>query len=151
MPSFVLEITSEITRYEDEPDKLQKYQCLGLLEYFQYDPTGDYLNPLLKGLRLIENRYEPIPAITLPDGTISIHSQSLSLDLRLTEGELRYYDPRTETKLFTHSEADQARRSAEAQLIRDRAIPRLAEMGLSAEQIAIALNLSINQVQQFTQ
>lgn len=39
LPSFVLEITSIATRDEDSQDKLQKYQRLGMLEYFQYDPT----------------------------------------------------------------------------------------------------------------
>ncbi len=28
-------------------------------KYFQYDPTGDYLNPRLQGARLAEGNYQP--------------------------------------------------------------------------------------------
>jgi len=57
---------------------------------------------------------------------------------------------------LTHAETEQARQEAEqarqeAERARYEAIARLAEMGLSVEQIAIALNLPIDQVQQFTQ
>lgn len=149
LPSFILEVTSKTTRGNDEQDKPQKYQRMGVLEYFQYDPTGDYLNPPLKGSRLAENRYEPIPLTTLSDGSLSLYSQSLGLELRVTNGELRYYEPRTETKLLTHAETEQARQEAEQ--ARYNAIARLLEMGLSVEQIATALSLSIDQVQQFTQ
>ncbi|WP_058996016.1 Uma2 family endonuclease [Leptolyngbya sp. NIES-2104] len=177
LPSFVLEVTSKTTRGNDEQDKPQKYVRMGVSEYFQYDPTGDYLNPPLKGSRLVENRYELIPLTTLPDGSLSLYSQSLGLELRVTDGKLRYYEPQTETKLLTHAETDQARQEAEqarqeaeqarqeaeqarqeaeqarqeAEQARYEAISRLAEMGLSVEQIAIALNLSIDQVRQFTQ
>lgn len=152
LPSFVLEVTSKTTRGNDEQDKPQKYLRMGVSEYFQYDPTGDYLNPPLKGSRLVENRYEPIPLTTLSDGSLSLYSQSLGLELRVTNGELRYYEPRTETKLLTHAETEQARQEAErarqeaerarqeAERARYEAIARLLEMGLSVEQIATALS-----------
>ena len=154
LPSFVLEITSKTTRGNDEQDKPQKYQRMGVTEYFQYDPTGDYLNPPLKGSRLVEGRYEPIPVTTLLEGSVSLYSQTLALDLRLTNGELRYYDLSTNTKLLTHAETDQARQEADqarqaAERARYEAIPRLIEMGLSVEQIGLALNLSIEQVRQY--
>jgi Uma2 family endonuclease/DNA-binding CsgD family transcriptional regulator len=153
LPSFVLEITSKTTRGNDEQDKPQKYQRMGVLEYFQYDPTGDYLRPPLKGSRLGEGRYEPIPTTILPDGSTSIYSETLALDLRLTDGELRFYNPQSNTKLLTHAETEQARQEAErarqeAERARQEAVSRLAEMGLSVEQIAAALSLSIEQVQQ---
>ncbi|MEH2289203.1 hypothetical protein [Nostoc sp.] len=34
---------------EGGKDKPKKYSLLGVQEYFQYDPTGDHLNPQLKG------------------------------------------------------------------------------------------------------
>lgn len=71
LPSFVLEVTSRSTRKQDEETKPQLYASLGVQEYFQYDPTGDYLNPQLKGQRLVNGRYEPISSQTLADGSIS--------------------------------------------------------------------------------
>ena len=65
LPAFVLEITSKTTQEQDEAEKPHKYQSLGVLEYFQYDPTGDYLQPALKGLRLVQGKYQPIASINL--------------------------------------------------------------------------------------
>ncbi len=45
LPSFVLEITSLTTQKQDEEAKPNLYASLGIQEYFQYDPTGDYLKP----------------------------------------------------------------------------------------------------------
>jgi Uma2 family endonuclease len=53
LPSFVLEVTSKTTQENDEEDKPKKYAQLGVEEYFQYDPTGDYLHPQLKGAQWV--------------------------------------------------------------------------------------------------
>ena len=45
LPSFILAITSNTTKNKDEQDKPQLYQRLEVQEYFQYDPTADYLVP----------------------------------------------------------------------------------------------------------
>jgi Uma2 family endonuclease len=126
LPAFALEITSFSTRKQDEEVKPALYAELGIQEYFQYDPTGDYLTPQLKGRTLIEGHYEPIPAATLADGTVVLHSQTLGLDLRLLPSsvttvnfpgipvrELRLFDPQTGAKLLNYQEGDQARRDAE--------------------------------------
>lgn len=70
----------------------------------------------------------------------------LGLELRLLEGELRFYDPQTEKSLLSHLETEQARQQAE-QTLQD-AIPRLIGLGLSAEQVAAALILSVEEVRQ---
>jgi Uma2 family endonuclease len=144
VPNFVLEITSATTQENDETEKPLKYAALGVQEYFQYDPTGDYLTPQLKGSRLVEGKYEVISPNDLPDGVLSIKSEQLSLDLRLIDGELRFYDPRSGKKLLSYQETEQARQQAE-QARRD-AIPRLLELGLSVEQIAAALSLGVEEV-----
>lgn len=151
VPNFVLEITSATTQENDETEKPLKYAALGVQEYFQYDPTGDYLTPQLKGSRLVEGKYEPITSDYLPDGVLSIHSEQLGLDLRLIDGELRFYDPRTGKKLLSYQETELARQQAElarqqAEQARRDAIPRLLELGLSIEQIAAALSLSVEEV-----
>jgi Uma2 family endonuclease len=115
-PDFVMEITSRSTRSDDQGAKRGIYAFLGVQEYWQYDPTGDYLVPSLQGLRLEGRNYQPLPATTLPDGTLSLHSRVLGLDLRLIHDHLRFYDPATGQPLLTHQEAEQARRAAEARI-----------------------------------
>ncbi len=112
-PDFVLEVTSKSTRTEDRGAKRGIYALLGVSEYWQYDPTGDYLQPPLQAFRLVDENYWPMPAETLPDGGIVMHSEVLGLDLRLENGILRFYDPLTGRKLFSHEEAEQARQQAE--------------------------------------
>jgi hypothetical protein len=86
---------------------------LGVREYFQYDPTHDYLVPALQGARLVAGSYQALLPTTLPDGTLVLHSDVLGLDVRLEEGTLRFYDPGTGQKLLSHAEIEQARRAAE--------------------------------------
>jgi Uma2 family endonuclease len=112
-PDFVLEITSQSTRAQDQGTKHELYALLGVQEYFQYDPTRDYLEPPLQGLRLVGQVYQPIPATTLSEGTLVLHSAVLGLELRLEEDTLRLYDPTTGQKLLSYQEAEQARQEAE--------------------------------------
>lgn len=128
-PDFVIEITSESTQEEDEKSKPSKYASLGVTEYFQYDPEGQYLNPNLKGFRLnSSNTYEPIQRDILPDGTFSIHSNVLNLDLRLIYDELRFFDPQTGNMLLSHEESEKGRLEAKQEKLE-------AEQGrLKAEQ-----------------
>jgi Uma2 family endonuclease len=112
-PDFVLEITSQSTRTQDQGTKRERYALLGVQEYFQYDPTRDYLEPPLQGLHLVDNTYQPIPATTASEGTLVLRSAVLGLELRLEEGTLRLYDPTTGQKLLSYQEVEQARREAE--------------------------------------
>jgi Uma2 family endonuclease len=67
-PDAVIEITSKTTRREDQKTKLTLYRdVLKVPEYFQFDPTQDYLKPPLQGHRLVAGEYVPIAAV---DGRI---------------------------------------------------------------------------------
>ncbi|MEH2169988.1 MAG: Uma2 family endonuclease [Nostoc sp.] len=112
-PDFVLEITSKTTRSKDQGAKKGIYAFLGVREYFQYDPTDDYLNPQLQGLHLVDGNYFPVATNTLPDGTVSLPSEVLGLELRLEAGKLRFYNPNTSQTLLTHEEEASARQAAE--------------------------------------
>jgi Uma2 family endonuclease len=132
-PDFVLEITSRSTRTKDQGPKRGIYAFLGVREYFQYDPTHDYLVPALQGARLVAGSYQALLPTTLPDGTLVLHSEVLGLDVRLEEGTLRFYDPGTGQKLLSHAEIEQARREAEeragrAEAARQAAEARIAEL-----------------------
>ncbi len=128
LPSFVLEITSRSTKKEDESNKPKLYASLGVQEYFQYDPTGDYLQPQLKGQRLVDGQYQPIAVQSSPEeGEYSLLSQTLGLELRLkvpqasilsglapASLDLRFYDPISNTQLLTFEETEEARTQAES-------------------------------------
>jgi Uma2 family endonuclease len=128
-PNFVMEVTSMSTRTQDQGSKKGIYAFLGVQEYFQYDPTGDYLDPQIRGSSLENGNYFTLPQTVLPDGTISMMSVVLGLELRvLPDGKLRFYNTQTEEYLLTHQETEQARLSAEqARLSAEQKAQRLAE------------------------
>lgn len=109
----MLEITSKSTYSEDQGAKRGVYALLGVKEYWQYDPTGDYLEPRLQGLQLIERNYWPLPVQERSGSDLLMHSAVLGLDLRLEEGQLRFHDSATGEPLRSHAEAEFARQEAE--------------------------------------
>ena len=142
-PDFVLEITSRSTRGEDQGRKRELYRELGVTEYWQFDPTGDYLEPPLQGLQLIRGEYLRVPASELADGTTSLHSSVLDLEVRLRDGELRFYDALTQRYLLSSTETEQAwqqaeqdRRQAEQDLRREQQTRHTAETRLEQEAAA---------------
>jgi Uma2 family endonuclease len=164
LPSFILEITSRSTRRQDDVEKPALYAQLGVQEYFQYDPTADYLRPQLKGRRLHKGEYEPIPAQVLAGDEVSLRSEVLGLDLRLvTPGEkavstppnlapvakaLRFFDPQTGEKLLNYAESEAARRQVEQALgdveqAQLNAAARLLQRGLTPEEVAEILELPL--------
>ena len=138
-PDFVLEVTSRHTRRRDEGPKRDLYRQLGVDEYWQYDPTGDYLDPRLKGSSLVDGRYRPIPTTITPDG-VRCASRRLGLELRLEGDALRFFDPAHAEYVATPEEdraradqetsrADRARREAgRARREADAAMRRVAEL-----------------------
>jgi Uma2 family endonuclease len=115
-PDFVLEITSRSTVSVDQGAKRGIYAYLGVTEYFQYDPTGDYLRPSLRGLQLSGENYISIRSRTTADDTLIVPSEVLGLELRLDDSGLRFYDPASGQKLLSHQEAEMVRLNAEARI-----------------------------------
>ena len=113
-PDWVLEITSRSTRGEDQGRKRELYRRLGVAEYWQFDPTGDYLSPPLQGLELVAGEYEELPYREQGDGTRVMASAVLGLELRASVSGLRFHDPATGRDLLTHAESAAAQRQAEA-------------------------------------
>ncbi len=100
-PEVVIEITSKTTRREDQKKKRTLYrEVLRVPEYFQFDPTQDYLKPSLQGHRLVHGDYEPIPMVAgrLPSEILGLHLERDGTSLRL-------YNPATATRLPTRQEA----------------------------------------------
>ena len=120
-PDFVLEIASESTYRTDRGEKRNTYADMGVLEYWQYDPVGSYLDPPLLGFRLVEGRYVPIPAVLQEGGLLVLRSEVLGLELHLRPGApvreaLHFYDAVRGEYLRTYREEAHARREAEARL-----------------------------------
>jgi Uma2 family endonuclease len=100
-PEVVIEITSKTTRREDQTKKLTLYRdVLQVAEYFQFDPTEDYLRPPFQGHRLVKGNYEPIAA---EQGRLP--STILGLHLERDGTQLRLFDPKTGRRLPTRQEA----------------------------------------------
>jgi Uma2 family endonuclease len=112
-PDFVLELTSKTTRREDQVKKQGLYRdVLRVREYFQFDPTEDYLNPPLQGFRLVEGEYVPITPVDR-----RLPSEVLGLHLEQDGQEVRLYDPQRRGRLLKPEErasaAEQRAESAE--------------------------------------
>ena len=95
VPHFVLEVTSRRTWREDQGRKRELYRTLGVSEYWQYDPTGDYLQPRLQGLHLVAGEYRRLAAKASAEHRLSMSSAVLGLELRVSERGLRFHDPAT--------------------------------------------------------
>ena len=107
-PDVVIEITSKTTQAEDQETKLILYRdVLKVPEYFQFDPTEDYLKPPMQGHRLVEGQYLPIAPI---EGRIPSDVLELHLERRGTE--LRLHDPATGRCLLTPPERAAAAEAA---------------------------------------
>ena len=133
-PDFVLEVTSRGTHGEDQGPKRDLYRRLGVTEYWQYDPTGDYLEPALQGLELVAGEYVRLGQRALADGTLVLTSAVLELELRLTDRGFRFHDPVTGRDLPDLGETDaawqrerQARERAEQDRQRERQAREQAE------------------------
>lgn len=145
LPAFILEITSKTTQTKDEVTKPPLYASLGVQEYFQYDPTADYLNPQLKGSHLVDSAYQPMPLLTHNESISYIHSSVLGLDLQLRSPaqpvpalasmakELRFFDPQTGLILPSRQELEVERDLAQqrAELLSQ----KLRDLGIDPDQL----------------
>ena len=128
-PDFVLEIASKTTGRVDYTDKRIDYERYGIPEYWRFDATGgDYHDAALAGDRLVDGRYEPILIERMDDGGgVRGYSEVLGLYVCWDAGELRWYDPRTDSYLLTFDdEADRAD-MAEESAAREAAARQLAD------------------------
>ncbi|MBK1705444.1 hypothetical protein CKO40_13010 [Halochromatium glycolicum] len=130
-PDFVLEVTSKATVSEDQGNKRGLYAYLGVSEYWQYDPTGDYLKPQLAGFRLVDRNYWPIPVKADEEGSLIGTSDALGLSLRLDQDGFHFADTESGQLLFTYGELDQARRDAESKAALEAERRRQAEQRIA--------------------
>jgi hypothetical protein len=95
VPQVIFEVTSPATKNQDQKEKKLLYEQLGILEYWLFDPKGEWIKNKLLGYRLEEEIYQPIT---------DSFSQPLGLRLEV-EGELlRFYRLDTGNKLLIPTE-----------------------------------------------
>ncbi|MCW5314792.1 Uma2 family endonuclease [Nostoc sp. KVJ3] len=95
VPQVVFEMTSQGTQKQDQEQKKNLYEQLGILEYWLFDPKGEWIEEKLRGYRLEDEAYQLIT-----DGI----SQPLGLRVAV-EGELLgFYRLDTGEKLLTPTE-----------------------------------------------
>ncbi|MEH2375851.1 Uma2 family endonuclease [Nostoc sp.] len=99
VPVVIFEMTSEGTRNQDTGFKKTLYEQLGVLEYWLFDPKGEWIKWQLQGYRLRGEVYEPIT-----------DSRCEPLQLRLQiEGQLiGFYREDTGEKLLIPEELAEA-------------------------------------------
>jgi Uma2 family endonuclease len=117
-PRVVFEMTSPGTKKEDEGFKKDLYAEIGIPEYWQFDPKGQWIQEKLRGFRLVDGEYVPI---------VNGQSESLGLRLEVDGALISFYRLDNGEKLlipielYEKAEQLQARaRQLEAQLMAER-------------------------------
>ena len=124
-PDFVLEVLSPST-WKRDLAKRKTYARLGVEEYFVFDPTGDFIQPMLQGYRLDWGTYRPMAGL----GPLAVRSRVLGLDLWVDEGrDLRMRDPATGENLWSPEESEAGRRKAQGRAERAEARAEKSEAG----------------------
>ncbi|HEY9602911.1 MAG TPA: Uma2 family endonuclease, partial [Allocoleopsis sp.] len=153
-PIFALEIVS-LTPGGEYDKKMEVYAKLGVLYYVVYNPEywqRDRHQPF-EVYRLVDGEYklqigEPywISEINLGIGRAPYRDGEVEIEV------LYWYDQQGNRYLTAEERAEQEQQRAQSveQAQRD-SIPRLLAMGLSMEQVAEALSLTVEEVKQSAQ
>ena len=114
-PDFALEILSEFTWRKDVRVNPQRYEQMGVREYFLFDPN-EFVKPRLQGWHFSDGKSLRSEAVEVADGMVGIYSHVLGLHLCHTDpwhvdakgtimlGRLCWHDPATGKFLVTMSE-----------------------------------------------
>jgi Uma2 family endonuclease len=144
-PQVVFEILSPSNTQDEMERKLLFYERYGVEEYYIYDPDRNRLRGWLR----TEDGLDIIPQMA------DWLSPRLGIRFAWSEEDLEFYRPDGE-RFLTYTEIaqrfeEERQRADQAEQARRDAIPRLLGMGLSVEQVAEALGLSVEEVQAIAQ
>ena len=114
-PDLVMEIATADTAREDVEIKPGIYEAIAAPEYWMHDPSGgSYYGFPLKGLKLVDGKYQEIELTTEPDGILKGYSEVLGVSVAWDDGVPRLYDHASGMYLESVKEMRMARREAEA-------------------------------------
>ncbi len=124
IPSVVFEMTSRGTKENDDVDKKKLYAQIGIEEYWQFDPKGEWIKEQLRGFRLIDGKYIPI---------VNSTSTALGLRLEVTGPLISFYRSDNGEKLLIPAELQEKASRAQAQLRLEQARSQELETQLEAQ------------------
>jgi Uma2 family endonuclease len=144
-PQVVFEILSPSNTQDEMERKLLFYERYGVEEYYIYEPDRNRLRGWLR----TEDGLDIIPQMA------DWLSPRLGIRFAWSEEDLEFYRPDGE-RFLTYVEIaqrfeEERQRADQAEQARRDAIPRLLGMGLSVEQVAEALGLSVEEVHAIAQ
>jgi Uma2 family endonuclease len=136
-PAIIFEVTSAGTKEIDRTFKKTLYEQLGVIEYWLFDPYGEWIANQLEGFRLNEDGvYKAI---------VDSCSQVLQLKLEANEYLINFYRLDNGEKLLTPEElyaaalqANQRAEAANQQLAQEKA--RADRLAAKLQQLGIALD-----------
>lgn len=171
-PDVVIEIVSN-KEGNELGEKLEKYAQMGITYYAVFDPLQQLGESLLRVFGLSFGRYHPLEIRTIEPVTQESKSlywlEEVGIGLTLWNGVyegkqdtwLRWCDPQGIVILTGYERAEQERTRAEQERIRaeqaeqkvqqlqqekQQTITRLFNLGLTPEQVAEAVNLSVEEI-----
>ncbi|WP_313954474.1 Uma2 family endonuclease [Aulosira sp. FACHB-615] len=149
--SLVFEILSPSNTQVEMDKKLLFYDRYGVEEYYIYDPDSNSLQGWLRG----EDGLDVIPQMedwVSPRLKIRFVPSPEGLQLYRPDGEhfLSYSEISQRLEQERQRAEQEHQRAEQAEQVRRNAIPQLLQMGLSIEQVAQALSLSVEEVQRMS-
>ena len=134
-PDFAMEIASPSTAENDVNCKPRVYEeKIKARELWMHDPSGGrYYKFPLKGLRLVDGKYQEIELTTEPDGVLKGYSEVLRLSVAWLDGFPRLYDHANGVYLERVKEIVASRDAAEARRDALAAQLGMTEMQLESE------------------
>ena len=128
IPSVIFEMTSESTQAHDQTKKQELYESIGVLEYWLFDPKGEWIPEKLRGYRRQANLPAKAEDLLVYEAIADGLSQVLELRLEVEGSLINFYRQDNGEKLLIPSELfsalqEQTQRAASAE---ERA--RLAEL-----------------------
>ncbi len=145
-PSVIFEMTSKGTADKGIGFKKGLYEQLGVVEYWLYDPKGEWIPEKLRGYRLRQlgdrSEYEPIT-----DG----RSEPLSLRVEIEGRIIAFYREDTGEKLLVPDELvakleEEVRQRRAVEASRRAMVSQLLEAGVLPEQIVETSGLSLEEI-----
>ena len=107
VPKVVFEMTSKGTKDKDDINKKSLYAQIGIEEYWQFDPKGEWISEQLRGFRLVGGEYVSI---------VNSISTALELRLEVTGALISFYRLDNGEKLLIPVELRQKAAQAQEQL-----------------------------------
>ena len=121
---MVFEITSPRTKKEDDGFKKQLYEQIGIQEYWQFDPKGEWIPEKLRGYQLVGDAYTSIETGI---------SQALGLRLETSGALISFYRLDTGEKLLMLDELYEQSEDRQAELMAERLQLQQVQTALMAE------------------